>query len=140
MEYVFNALDGQLVDIRHEGPDEMPESMLEKLHMDLVTDDEMRHALREPTVLRRFVWKINAFRAIVTNEKVVMGVGGFAGKKTNRILVVRFGTKKNAFLRAVGEGGYADTDAEADDELTMPKGESEDGEFDWDDSTMFLQG
>jgi hypothetical protein len=140
MEYVFNALEGQLVDIRHEGPDEMPESMLEKLHVDLVTDDEMRHALRKPTVLRRFVWKINDFRAIVTNEKVVMSVGGFAGKKTNRILVVRFGTKKDAFLRAVGEGGYADTDAEADDELTMPEGESEDGEFDWDDSTMFLQG
>jgi hypothetical protein len=140
MEYVFNALEGQLVDIRHEGPDEMPESMLEKLHVDLVTDDEMRHALRKPTVLRRFVWKINDFRAIVTNEKVVISVGGFAGKKTNRILVVRFGTKKDAFLRAVGEGGYADTDAEADDELTMPEGESEDGEFDWDDSTMFLQG
>jgi hypothetical protein len=140
MEYVFNALEGQLVDIRHDGPDEMPAGMLEKLHVDLVTDEEMRHALREPTVLRRFVWKINDFRAIVTNKKVVMGVGGFAGKKTNRILVMRFGTKKDAFLRAVGEGGYADTDAEADDKLTMPEGENEDGEFDWDDGTMFLQG
>jgi hypothetical protein len=52
--------------------------------------------------------------------------------KTKRILVARFGSKKEAFLGIMREGEYADTEA-VTDKLTMPEGESEDGQFDWDD-------
>jgi hypothetical protein len=135
IENVVDEFEARLVDIRHEGPMEMPEMMVQKLHMDLMTEEEVKWAFREPAVFR-FTWHIEEFRAIVTNEKVHLGKGGCAGMKTKRILVARFGSKKDAFLGIMGESEYADTEAVTDDKLTMPEGESEDGQFDWDDEMM----
>jgi hypothetical protein len=131
MAEVVDELKGRLRDIRHEGPMKLPEKMVQKLHLELVTEEEVKWAFREPTVFK-FTWHFEKVQAIVTDQKVCMGRGGFAGMKTKRILVVRFG-EKEAFSRIVREGGYADTEAEADDELTIPEGESEDGQFEWDD-------
>jgi hypothetical protein len=135
IENVVDEFEARLVDIRHEGPMEMPEMMVQKLHMDLMTEEEVKWAFREPAVFK-FTWHIEEFRAIVTNEKMHLGKGGCAGMKTKRILVARFGSKKEAFLGIMGEGEYADTEAVTDDKLTMPEGESEDGQFDWDDEMM----
>jgi hypothetical protein len=135
MENVVDEFEARLVDIRHEGPMEMPAKMVQKLHVDLMTEEEVKWAFREPSVFK-FTSQFEKFRAIVTNEKVDMGKGEYAGMKTKRILVARFRKKKDAFLRIVGKGGYADTEAEADDDLTMPDGESEDGQYDWDDEIM----
>ncbi|KAF1913405.1 hypothetical protein BDU57DRAFT_355728 [Ampelomyces quisqualis] len=101
MEEVRAKVFGRLTDIRQAGPAHLPRFLAEKVHSDLVTDDEMRRALREPTVLT-FKNRHAAFVRIIADEPVDMGSGGHAGMKTSRILVIRFTSRKEAFSRMRG--------------------------------------
>ncbi|KAF2029726.1 hypothetical protein EK21DRAFT_112600 [Setomelanomma holmii] len=109
-----------------EGPEHIPRPLLKLLHSDIVSEEEMERALREPTV-SKFEAKKEDFRKILAGEAVVMGFGGCAGMKTGRVIDFRFNTKKNDFLRRTGmavddeskEGTDADGEGEDVDEMEM---------------------
>jgi hypothetical protein len=119
--------------IRQMGPEHMSRTMVEKMHADLVMSEEMVYVLRKPIILE-FVWRVEAFGRIVNRDKVQMGVGGFVGMKTERILVVRFREKKGAFLRIVGED--EDEDVYGGEEVELFERGREDGKSDWDHEMM----
>ncbi|KAH7382413.1 hypothetical protein DE146DRAFT_792830 [Phaeosphaeria sp. MPI-PUGE-AT-0046c] len=100
----------RLSDVRITGPMLLPRDIAKHVHADLVTDEEMRKALTEPVVIK-FERKYDGFLKLAAGKEVNMGSGGFAGMRTGRILVVRFGVRKDNFLRAVGE--YVGIDVEA---------------------------
>lgn len=120
---IRQQLQSRLIDIRHTGPETLPRPIARLMHSDLATNAEFEHALREPTVLR-FTNKHEEYVKIVANEQVEMGRGRFAGMKTGRILVVRFGERKKGWLRIVGED-----DMDDDEQMGM----EEDGVFDLED-------
>jgi hypothetical protein len=129
MFHVQRDFVNRLVDIRHTGPVQMPRGMVENLHADLVSDGQMAHALREPTVIP-FDDEVDAFRRIV-NGDVPMSVGGLVGMKTKYILVMRFRARRDVFLKQVEkvEGVTMDKDTE----MEVDEGSSLDGEFDWEE-------
>jgi hypothetical protein len=110
----------RLEDLRLDGPKNMPRRMLEFMHADLATDAEIENALREPMVLK-FETKKDEFKRLISNERVEMGSGGYAGMRTVGIMVIRFQARKDDFLRAVKE------------DLGPWEGEDADGEYELDD-------
>jgi hypothetical protein len=109
-----------LVDIRHTGPDTFPRPIARMLHDDIATNQDFGYALREPTVVK-FDRRHEEFVRIVADERVEMRHGACAGMKTGRILVVRFGERREGWLGIVG--------LENEDEV----GVEEDGVYDWEE-------
>jgi hypothetical protein len=108
------------VDIRHTGPDTFPRPIARMLHDDIATNQDFGYALREPTVVK-FDRRHEEFVRIVADERVEMRHGACAGMKTGRILVVRFGERREGWLGIVG--------LENEDEV----GVEEDGVYDWEE-------
>jgi hypothetical protein len=101
MEEVRAKVYDRLVDIRQAGPQQLPDELAEMIRSHLVTNEEMRRALREPTVIA-FNSKHEAFVRIIADEPVEMGIGGHAGMKTSRILVMRFRSRRQVFSKMCG--------------------------------------
>lgn len=76
----------------------MSPALVRLLHVDLVTGEEMEHAMREP-VLLVFNARHEEFVRAVAGEPVVMGLGGYAGMRTNRVMAMRFTSRKADFAR-----------------------------------------
>lgn len=112
VQYLRNALLGTAQDMRHEGPETIPRDMMRLLHADLATAAELERVMRDPVVIR-FMARKEGLRSIVEDVPFIMD-GMNAGMKTQRILVVRFRSKKLEFLRAMGE---EDAEGETDDEM-----------------------
>jgi hypothetical protein len=93
------------------------------LHVDLATDAEFEHALREPTVLK-FDAKHEQFVKIIAKEPIVMWSGGHAGMKTWRIMVMSFTARKKEFLRIIGEGDMEEEDVDIDGDIEMDTDET----------------
>jgi hypothetical protein len=119
LDGVRERFTGRLEDMRLLGPAELPVEMLRHMHADLATDREIEVAMRAPTVIR-FERRYEAFLKLVAGERVDMGSGGHAGMKTVRIMVVRFGARKNQFLRIVGvdNGPWEAEDADGEYEVS----------------------
>lgn len=92
---------GHLSDIRITGPIELPSSIKEHVYADLVTNEDMKKATSKPVVIK-FERKYEAFLKLAAGEELEIGSGGFAGMRTGRIMVVRFGRLRTTFLVRVG--------------------------------------
>ncbi|OAL03257.1 hypothetical protein IQ06DRAFT_105268 [Phaeosphaeriaceae sp. SRC1lsM3a] len=92
---------GHLSDIRITGPIELPSSIKEYVYADLVTNEDMKKATSKPVVIK-FERKYEAFLKLTAGEELEIGSGGFAGMRTGRIMVVRFGRLRTTFLVRVG--------------------------------------
>jgi serine/threonine protein kinase len=97
----------RLEKIRASGPPNFPQLMAKDLHADLATEEELEHALRKPTVLK-FGSQKHQLNRFEHHTPVAVGLGGHAGMKTNRIIVIRFTSLKAGFFRVVGEGYVED--------------------------------
>ena len=93
----------RLEQIRATGPPNLPQLMAKQLHADLATEEEFEHALRTPTVLKFHSLK-HQLNQLEHHTPVAMGLGGHAGMKTHRLMVIRFTNLKAGFFRVVGEG------------------------------------
>jgi len=118
LEEVREMFNNRLVDLRHEGPATMSPALARTLHSDLVTAEELEHALREPTVLK-FGARHDEFVKVIAGEPVVMGAGGHAGMRTNRVLVVRFTDRKDDFGR-IGRETSVESSVEEEMDITAP--------------------
>jgi hypothetical protein len=121
MEVLRDKLYDRLVDIRQAGPQELPREILE-VEEEMVTEEEMRVAVREPTVLT-FNSKHEAFARIIADEPIEMGEG-HVGMKTGRVLVMRFTARKGVFSRMCGvepegERSSADGEWQVDEDYVM---------------------
>jgi hypothetical protein len=137
MDDVRREFKNRLVDLRHTGPMHMPRSLVQNLHADVVTDEELAHALREPTRVK-FRSKVDAFKKIVNGDGVQMSEGEFAGMKTVRILVVRFNKRRDDFARIMGEVKDGSKDNDVEMEMDRWSDSSEDGESGWNDETRWI--
>jgi hypothetical protein len=108
----------QLEAIRHEGPQNMPWSMVKMLHADLATDEGMEDAVREPTVLK-FATMREELRRLRDEVPVEMGPARHAGMRTNGILVIRFKRREAGFLRIVGEDDVREEDDNETEDTEM---------------------
>jgi serine/threonine protein kinase len=116
-------------DMRHEGPEMMPKTLIKLLHEDLVPATEIERAVQDPLVLKVRNHR-EALGKVLEDVPVTMAGKGHAGMKTERIIVMRFVRRKLEFLDAIGEyvaeestddetRGIGDRDAElADDEMS----------------------
>ncbi|RYN36059.1 hypothetical protein AA0119_g5000 [Alternaria tenuissima] len=96
------GLHARAVDIRHEGPENMPWNLMKLLHADLVTADELDRAVRAPLALR-LTARREAMAKVIGDIPVTMGGRGHAGMKTSRIIVLRFVRRKMEFVDAIGQ-------------------------------------
>lgn len=95
--------------MRNTGPEMIPRDLIKLLHADLASEEELEHAMRHPVVMK-FGARKDSVKRILENAPVVMGSGGHAGMKTERIVVVRYTTRKAGFLRIVGGGDVEGVD------------------------------
>jgi hypothetical protein len=136
MDNLRREFRNRLVDLRHTGPTHMPRSLVQNLHADVVTDEELAHAGREPTKVK-FKSKLDEFKQIVKGDGVQMNEGEFARMKTVRILVVKFSKRRDDFARIIGEDGSKDNDVEM--EMDRWSGSSDDGEDEWNDENRWIR-
>ncbi|KNG52187.1 ser thr protein phosphatase superfamily protein [Stemphylium lycopersici] len=116
METLRNTVGALAQDIRHNGPSTVPWDLMKLVHADLATDAELERAKRNAVVIK-FRTQKEEVKAVVEDAPVVMGGVGNAGMKTQRIMVMRFRSKKTDFLRAIGEeDAEGETDVEMADE------------------------
>jgi hypothetical protein len=123
VDHVRAQLAPRLGQMRHEGPDTIPQELMHLLHSDLVTGPELDRAARDPVVIK-FQAKKKEMRRIVQDVPVVMGGAGNAGMKTQGIMVMRFTSRKRKFLEDMGEGGV-----EEDEDVEMGGAENSGAEM-----------
>jgi hypothetical protein len=123
VDHIRAQLAPRLGQMRHEGPDTIPQELMHLLHSDLVTGPELDRAARDPVVIK-FQAKKKEMRRIVQDVPVVMGGAGNAGMKTQGIMVMRFTSRKRKFLEAMGEGGV-----EEDEDVEMGGAENSGAEM-----------
>ncbi|KAF2824166.1 hypothetical protein CC86DRAFT_420581 [Ophiobolus disseminans] len=113
---VYEMFFDRLTDLRHGGAEYMSPALTRLLHADLVTGEEMEHALREPVMLQ-FNTRHEAFVRVIAGEPVVMGPGGHAGMRTNRVMVMRFTNRRADFAR-IGQEEEMEFDTLFNNEVT----------------------
>jgi hypothetical protein len=101
----------RLEDMRHESPQTIPRDLMKLLLPDLVTGPALDRAVQDPMVIR-FQTKKVEMRRIVENVPVMIGGVRNAGMKTQRIMVMRFTSRKRKFLEAIKEVAMEDEDVE----------------------------